>query len=325
MNTSCSRRAFLKASIATVAASPLAAQLHAAAPAAKTAAKAAAETTDGLTTYQLGPQIWIRFNNRLLTCYRAHRSQKYPYLYPLAGPVTGLPLTSETALPWPHHRSLFFGCDRVNGGNYWQEDYDKGQILSTGPKLGKATKDSVELLDATEWQKPGGPVVMKDQRRIVVTVPSPRLRLIDWEIQWSAVENVTVQKTNHSLFSMRAAPDVTPLGGGQLVNAEGDSGEKGTFGKKSAWCDFSGKRENVTGGIVEGIALLDHPQNPWSPCPWFTRDYGFASPTPMNFMEKLWELAAGQTVTLRYRVVLHAGDAKEAGLDQIYQEWTKKS
>lgn len=330
MNNAIARRAFLKTSLAA-AAVPLATRLQAAAPAAaKPPAQpkpANALTADpaGLTTYQLGPQIWIRWNNRLVTCYRAHRSQKYPYLYPLCGPLSGLSVTSETSLPFPHHRSQFFACDRVNGGNYWQEDYDKGQILSAGPKVSTPAKDSVEITDACEWQKPGGPVVMKDQRRITVTIASPRLRFIDWEIQWQAVENVTVQKTNHALFSARAAQDLTPAGGGQLLNAEGDSGEKATFGKKSAWCDFHGKREGVPGDIVEGIAILDHPKNPWSPCPWFTRDYGFMSPTPMNFMEKAWELPAGDSVTLRYRVVIHAGNPQEAGLTDLHKQWAEKA
>jgi hypothetical protein len=314
------RRNFLKLS-AVAAAWPVAGHLHAAAPAARPAAQPAAEETDGLTTYQLGPQIWIRLNNRLLTCYRAHRSQKYPYLFPLTGPVSGASLTDETTLPYPHHRSLFFGCDRVNGGNYWQEDYDKGQILSTGPKLGATSKTSVEILDACDWRKPGGPVVMKDQRKITVQVPDERVRFVDWEIVWQAVENITIQKTNHSLFSMRAALDITPKGGGTLINADGDTGEKGTYGKKSAWCGFHGQRANGPAGCVEGIAIFDHPKNPWSPCPWFTRDYGFASPTPMYFMDKPWTLAAGQSVTLRYRVVLHAGDPKAARLDALHKEW----
>jgi len=321
MNTTISRRVFLKSSLAATAI-PLAVQSNAGAPPAKPAVEPG---TDGLTTYQLGPQIWVRWNNRPLTCYRAHRSQKYPYLYPLAGPQTGLSLTTETALPWPHHRSLFFGCDRVNGGNYWQEDFDKGQILSAGPKLGKATKESVEILDACDWQKPGGPTVMRDQRKVTITVPSPRLTFIDWEIRWQAVEDVKIPKTNHSLFALRAAADLTPLGGGVLLNAEGQSGEKATFGKPSAWCDFSGKRAHLPGDLVEGIALLDHPKNPWAPCPWFTRDYGFLSPTPFNFIEKPWELAAGTSVALRYRVVLHADDAKAAGLDAIYREWAAQT
>lgn len=321
MNTRVARRTFLKSSL-VAGAFPLAIRLNAAAPSTKPAPDPG---TDGLTTYQLGPQIWVRWNNRPLTCYRAHRSQKYPYLYPLAGPVTGLSLTTETALPWPHHRSLFFGCDRVNGGNYWQEEFGQGQILSAGPTLGKATKETVEILDACDWQRPGGPVVMKDQRKVTISVPSPRLTFLDWEIQWQAVEDVKIPKTNHSLFALRASNDVTPLGGGLLLNAEGQSGEKATFGKPSAWCGFSGKREKNLGDVIEGIALLHHPKNPWAPCPWFTRDYGFLSPTPFNFIEKPWELAAGKSVTLRYRVVLHAGDAKAAELDTVHREWAART
>jgi hypothetical protein len=306
---------------AAVTAFPLIMQSSAAAET-KQATKPALDESLGLTTCQVGPQIWVRWNNRLLTCYRAHRSQKYPYLYPLAGPVSGLSLTDETALPWPHHRSLFFACDRVNGGNYWQEDFDKGQILSGDPRLGKATKESVEILDSCDWLKPGGPVVMNDQRRITIRTPSKQMRFIDWEIEWQARENVVIQKTNHSLFSMRAALDITPNGGGNLVNAEGETSEKGTFGKKSGWCGFFGRRAGSPGGAVEGIAVFDHPRNPWSSCPWFTRDYGFISPTPFFVMENPWQLAAGKSVTLRYRVVLHAGDPKEAGLPMLHREWT---
>jgi hypothetical protein len=275
----------------------------------------------GLTAGQQGPQVWARWNNRLITSYRAHQSQKYPYLYPVAGPVTGLSLTSESALPWPHHRSLWFACDRVNGCNFWQEENDQGQVVSGGPVLGAVQRDAVEIQDQCEWRKPGGPLVMRDLRRIQVRKRDDRRWLIDWHIQWTAVQDVQVQKTNHSLFALRVAPDIAPTGGGRLVNAEGLAGEQATFGKKSAWCDFSGARAGVAGGITEGIALMDHPANPWYPCAWFTRDYGFISPTPFNFIDKPWSLSAGQSVALRYRVVLHGGDAREADLPGLFKEW----
>ncbi len=272
----------------------------------------------GLATYQVGPQFWVRWDNRIVTCYRAHRSQKFPYLYPLAGPASGLSLTAESSLPYPHHRSAYFGCDRVNGGNYWQEGLERGQIQSTGPSWGEVTPTSVELRDECEWRLPGAPVVMKDARRIRVTVPGPRWRFIDWDLVWTAVVDVTIPKTNHSLFSIRGAEDIVPTGGGTLINAEGATGEKGTFGKPSAWCAFQGRR---LGGIQEGIALFDHPANPWSPCPWFTRDYGFLSPTPLFFREQPYALAAGQSVRLRYRLVLFEGTLEQAELAARYREW----
>ncbi len=311
------RRNFLAGAIG--AGTILPAAVEAAANGSQTAS--AATEGAGLTYYQLGPQIWVRWNNELLTCYRAHPSQKYPYFYPTTGPVSGRSLTSESSLPYPHHRSLFFGCDRVNGANYWQEGYDVGQILSSGPKVGKSTGESLEILDQCEWKHPSHPVDMRDERTITIQVKSTALRIIDVHIRWTAVRDVVIEKTNHSLFSLRAASDVVPTGGGQLVNSGGKNGEKETAGRKAAWCSFYGRRAGLSGNEVEGITLMDHPRNPWAPTPWFTRDYGFMSPTPFYYLTEPWKLPAGDSVVLRYRLVLHAGDPKKAGIPDIYASW----
>jgi hypothetical protein len=200
----------------------------------------------------------------------------------------------------------------------------QGQIVSVGLKLGRVTAESAEVLDRCEWRKPGEPAVMTDRRRMLVQVVNPGLRFVDAEIEWTAVQEVTIQKTNHSLFSLRAAPDITPWAGGTLLNSQGQSGEKATFGKPAAWCCYFGKRAGPA-EVVEGIALFDHPKNPWAPTPWFTRDYGFISPTPFNFIEKPWQLPAGKSVRLRYRVVLFAGGPKEAGLDRLYHDWAAET
>lgn len=280
----------------------------------------AADAT-ALTHYQIGPHIWLRWQNEPLLSYRAHPTQKMPYVFPLPGPVSGLSLTAESALPWPHHRSLFFGCDQVNGGNYWQDELERGQVVSRGPGVSGDTSRSAVIVDACDWRQPGQPVQMTDERRLTVSVPDDRHRVLDVDITWRAEVDVTIAKTNHALCAIRAAHDVTPPGGGRLVSSEGHEGEAGTFGKPARWCAFVGRRTQARGEPVEGIALMDHPGNPWAPCPWFTRDYGFMSPTPFNWIETPWRLPAGQSVRLRYRVVLFAGDLREAGLDRLYGEW----
>jgi hypothetical protein len=279
----------------------------------------------GLTAYQDGPQIWVRWNNRLMASYRAHRSQKYPYMYPLTGPITGQSLTGETALPWPHHRSLWFACDRVNDHNFWQEELEKGQILSTGLRLGKVDASQVEINDQCEWRRPGGPLVMRDQRSIRLRRAGDNAWCMDWNIDWTAVQDVRIEKTNHSLFALRSASDLAPVEQGRLVNAEGLAGEKATYGIRSRWCALSRGQATAPGGLIEGIALMDHPDNPWSPCPWFTRDYGFISPTPFNFMERPWELPAQRSVRVRYRVVWYAGVPAGERLEDFYQDWLKET
>ncbi len=265
-------------------------------------------------------KIAVTVNGKPFTCYKFGKSQKYPYFWPVNGPASGKSITTETSQPYPHHHSLFFGCDRVNGGNYWQESNERGQIVSQGPKLIKASGDRVIFTDECFWQQPGKRPIILDLRRIVITAPSKDLRFIDFEIILAALTDIRILKTNHSLFSARVAGELSVKSGGTLTNAEGKTGEKDTWGVASPWCDYSGTRR----GITEGIAILQHPRNRWFPAKWFTRDYGFFSPTPMNWLKgNRLELAKGETLTLRYRVVVHTGNSKSADIKGIFERYKK--
>ena len=147
------------------------------------------------------------------------------------------------------------------------------------------------------------------------------MRQIDVEITMVTLMDVHIRKTNHSLFSARLAADLSVKCGGTMVNAEGETAEKGTFGKNSPWMDYFGKR----GDFIEGIAILQHPSNPWFPSPWFTRDYGFFSPTPMFWPEKGEEtfLKKGETLLLRYRVLVHGGTTAESKIAQQFEHYKK--
>ncbi|MEN6492644.1 MAG: PmoA family protein [Thermoguttaceae bacterium] len=313
MSKHATRREFLKVSLAAATAS-LGTRIGLA-QTAPAAAKLSVDQADGVISVRLGPT--------LLTSYKYQATQKLPYLYPVAGPLSGRSLTTESAEPYPHHHSVFFGCDRVNDGNYWQGPLDVGQIVSTGARVGRVTDQSVEIVDRCEWRKPKRPVVMTDDRRFTITAADVNLRIIDADITWTAVQDVTVQKTNHSLFAVRAAADITPKAGGTLENSEGQKGEKATFGKAANWCTFYGKRQGVPGELVEGIALMYDPDNPWKDCPWFTRDYGFMSPSPFNFMAEPWQLAAGKSVKLSYRVLAYVGDPRQGDVQEIFKAWTQ--
>ena len=112
-------------------------------------------------------------------------------------------------------------------------------------------------------------------------------------------------------------PALSVDSGGTLVNAHGGTSAEGTFGVEAEWADFYGER----GGVVEGLAIFDHPENRWAPSPWFTRDYGFFSPTPFEWLEDGLELAQGEPLRLRYRVIVHGGTTQEAGIAGLYAEY----
>jgi hypothetical protein len=263
-------------------------------------------------------QIAVSIDGKLFTLYKFADSQKYPYLWPVNGPLSGKSITTETSEPYPHHHSLFFGCDRVNGGNYWQDVNARGQILSQGPKIIEAAGERIVLTDTCLWKQPDKEPVIEDTRQIIISAPSEKLRFIDFKITVTPLVDIEILKTNHSLFSARVMPELSVQSGGTLINAQGNTSEKGTFGIASSWCDYSGTRN----GLTEGIAILQNPKNRWYPSKWFTRDYGFFSPTPMNWLEdgKL-NLAKGEKLTLEYRVIVHAGNSVTANIAELFNQY----
>jgi hypothetical protein len=265
-------------------------------------------------------RIIVTVGGKVFTCYKFDKSQKYPYFWPVNGPASDESITTETSQPYPHHHSLFFSCDRVNGGNYWQESNEQGQIISQGPRIIEEADNRITFVDECLWQQPGKEPVIRDRRTVIITAPSADLRFIDFEIALEPLTDIQILKTNHSLFSARVVPELSVNSGGTLINAEGKTGEKETWGIASPWCDYSG----IRGSVIEGIAILQHPHNRWFPSKWFTRDYGFFSPTPMFWLEgDRLELSKGQVLTLKYRVVVHAGDAKTAKISDIFQQYAQ--
>ena len=269
-----------------------------------------------------GSRIEVTIDNKLFTIYNFPEDEKYPFFFPVNGPLTGNSVTSMRNALYPHHSSLFFGCDFVNGGNYWQEGLDRGRIISVNAGVEKEGGDTAVITDECIWSRPGALSPLKDSRRYIITAPNPERFLIDVEITLQALMDVNILKTNHSLFSVRVAHDLAVTNGGKMINAEGARGEKETWGKRSAWLGFYGRRGNG----FEGIAIIQHPSNPWYPSPWFTRDYGFMSPTPMEWPEngEATFLKKGTTLFLRYRVVIHSGSNTREVIAEEFGDFSSK-
>ncbi|WP_372932806.1 PmoA family protein [Mariniphaga sediminis] len=282
------------------------------------AASEAGKAQPKVTAEQVGDKIEFRVNGNLFTSYILSEFEKYPFFFPVNGP-SNASVTSMRNANYPHHSSLFFGCDKVNGGNYWQEGLERGQIISLRADILETGNGKAVVENECIWKRPGADAPIKDKRKITVSVPSSEKFQIDFDIVMEMLMDVTIDKTNHSLFSGRMDPDLAVVNGGTMVNAEEETGEKGTFGKRSAWMDCSGKRM----GKTEGMAILQHPSNEWFPAPWFTRDYGFFSPTPMYWPEneKNITLKKGEQIELRYRVIVHSGNHKEAKIAEEFEKY----
>lgn len=271
-----------------------------------------------ISAVKKGAKIDVTIDNLFFTSYLFSTDEKYPFFYPVNGP-SGASVTSMRNGTYPHHSSLFFGCDRVNGGNYWQEGLDRGQIVSLREDILENDGPRVVIENECIWKRPGAVSPVKDLRKITITAPSKELFQIDFEVTMEMLLDVTIEKTNHSLFSGRIDPALAVTNGGTMINAEGEQSEKGTFGKASAWIDCFGKR----GDKIEGMAIMQHPGNNWYPSPWFTRDYGFFSPTPMYWPadDKATVMKKGDTIKLKYRVLVHSGTNETAKIAEEFKKY----
>ena len=284
-------------------------------------------------------QLWVLQNNHVLLSYRAHLTQKYPFFSQMAGPLTGLPLVTETARPWPHHRGVFFGLDQIHcanqrNNNFWQGPLGSGQILSQGPSFAregnqyKVSATGGEIVDRCLWRRGTNDPIIEDERRFVVKVLDDRRYILDAYLVVRALADVTVTNTNHGFFGVRCSHDLAPTGGGNLLSSEGDRREANTLGKPARWMAFYGRRAKLREEVVEGIAVFcpsEVPHPIFRDCPWFTRDYGNISPMPWNWLrqrgDEPFTFSQGQELRFRYRVVAFGGTPQEAGLDAIWEEF----
>ncbi len=262
-------------------------------------------------------RIDVFIDDNLFTSYRTPSDWKFPYLWPVIGPASGESLTIEQGIGHPHHRSLYLACDQVNGANYWQEGLERGRTISRGPRVIETGK-RVVIEDTCDWVCPGQPSPIVDNRRVKITAPTECIRAMEFEYDFQFLTDTAIMPSNHALFSAEVIPGISVQGGGLLTNTEGGKQEEETFGVPCDWCDYSG----YLNGCWEGIRIYQHPRNPGYPWPFFTRDYGFFSPTPMYWLpaEGL-HYKGGDKVSLKFLVLVHSGEVLESNLEVIYRDW----
>jgi hypothetical protein len=273
-----------------------------------------------------------------------------PYLHPLRS-ATGKVVTRHFPMEkvegeptdHPHQRGLWFAHERVNGFDFWNNEADykspiRGRIVVTkisevqnGPTVGSFKAD-------LEWTDPEGRKLLSEARKTTFR-KTPTLRIIDLDITLTAAGEVTFGDSKDGAFGIRLAAALEePEGGppksgntipgtGTILNAEGET-SKTVWGKPSNWIDYSGEVD----GEKVGVTVFDHSENSRR-ARWHVRNYGLLAANPFGLKvftgDKTQDgslvLKAGESLRLRYRVVIHPGDAKAAGIGQLWDEYLKEA
>ncbi len=279
-----------------------------------------------------GVEVWQ--NGKLLTRY-VKKSKTKPILWPLHGPH-GSEITRAYPMrkagegergDHPHHRSFWFDHGDVNGVSFWHENEGAGSIEHR-EFLKTTGGDTAVITTRNDWVTPEGKTVCSDVRTLTFGVDEG-MNYIDVDVTVTAKGDTVFGDTKEGSFGVRTAGTmkVDSKLGGTITNSEGQT-DKGAWGKPASWVDYVGP---VKGNTV-GIAILNHPSSFRYPTHWHVRTYGLFAANPFGLKDFYGKASGkdgthkmkdGETFTLRYRVLLHKGDTKSAGIAEAFKRYAQ--
>jgi len=317
---------------------------------------AASEHGVQVVAHETERRIDITIDGKPFTSYIWPTTLKKPVLFPLITDegitvTRGYPLDPRPGerVDHPHHAGLWFNYGNANGFDFWNNsDAIKpaqrpkmGSIKLTRIVSTKSGSDRGELVADSMWITGSGEKLL-DQTTRYIFIRRPHERVVDQIITLKALDRVVFHDDKEGLLGMRVAhwlesPDEkggvfmdasgrptkvasidTTGATGVYLTSEGVKGEA-AWGTRGRWCALTGH----TGGHTVTIAIFDHPGNPGYPTYWHARGYGLFAANPLGrsiFDPKQppfnFTLDKDQTVTFRYRVVLHSGQEDPAALNR---------
>jgi hypothetical protein len=247
------------------------------------------------------------------------------YFHPLAT-VGGEVLTGFEPPDHPWHRGLWWSWKFINGLNYWEENpttHASEGVTELTRTLVEPRGDfgaSVEL--RFSYHPPGQPAVITEKRLLAIGPPDVAgTYAIDWTSEFTAgAALVKLDRTppphqggpaygGYAGLSLRFPPG---LQGWSFRTSEGAATAAAGNGKSARWVDLSGPSAGVT--------ILDHPGNLRQPQPWYLSDLpSLAYFSPAILFNEPLELAAGQSLKLRYRVLVHSAPASVASIEETWR------
>jgi hypothetical protein len=245
-----------------------------------------------------------------------------PFLFPIVGP-SGRVVTRMGHPHDPeghsHHNSIWMSHEKVNGISFWG-DRGKGKIVhqriekiaDEGDKSWVLTHH--DWVDDTRYQP-----LLFERRRTEIQLLDKGEWLLILDSTFTAKHAVEFGKTPFGPIGVRMAKTIGANdGGGTIRNSSGQTGEKEVFWKRAKWVDYSGP---VANKVVEGITLLDHPDNPSHPSYFHVRNDGWMGASLTH--EAALKIEKDQPLRLRYGLYVHAGMPSRQDLDRRWQAYAQ--
>ncbi len=264
------------------------------------------------------------------------KSGSKPILWPIYGP-TGKQMTRtwplETDVPGEtdrdhiHQRSLWFTHGDVNGIDFWSEG--KGRIEHREFVKAEGGDEAV-IVTRNDWLSPdGSKLICQDQRTLHVR--RRRRPALDRRRHRDQGHGRPGRLWRHEGGLVRRARGFEHA---RAAGPEGSATSSTAKGKPTSQPGASPPPGSTTTGPVEdetlGIAILNHPSSFRFPTYWHVRTYGLFAANPFGLNDFTsgksngeYTLPEGETLTLRYRVLLHKGDEKAGRVAETFEAYAK--
>lgn len=257
-----------------------------------------------------------------ITRYHFATNLNRPFLFPVIGP-SGRSVTRmghpQDPTGHSHHNSIWFSHHDVDGVSFW-EDKGRGRVIHQRILRFDDGEEEASLVALNAWTAADGTVLMNERRRIAAqSLPDGEwVLVIDVELS-AARDQVTLGKTPFGLLGVRMTKTIgVNDGGGMIRNSFGAVNEKEVFWKPARWVDYAGP---ITPTAIEGIALLDHPQNPNHPSVYHVRNDGWMGAS-LTFNEPR-VLKRSQPLALRYGFYVHRSLNATNAIEKRWEVFSK--
>lgn len=260
--------------------------------------------------------------------YHFRRDLRRPFVFPLVGPA-GRSLTRmghpRDPVGHSHHNSVWVAHHSVNGVSFWGDRttgriaHQRIEALADGPD-GGGDGTSAAVVAVNHWvNEAGGKVLLRERRRTQVRLldKGEWLLVIDLQLTAAGDGPVTLGQTPFGLLGVRMAKTLgVHDGGGTIRNSGGGVDEAQVLWKRARWVDYAGP---VTPDAVEGVTLMDHPQNANHPTYFHVRNDGWMGTSLTYDAERTIE--PGKPLVLRYGLYVHAGKPAARDLERRWKEF----
>lgn len=292
-------------------------------------------------------QVDIMYNDKMLTAYCNYDSSRKPILFPVntVDGITvtrGYPfqLIEGERTDHPHHTGIWLNYESVNGLDFWNNSTaiaverrsHYGTIIHQKITNKNAKGNTASLTATAIWVRPDKKVLLNEQTTFNFSVSGNDF-IIDRTTTLTATDTTVLFKdVKDGMLAIRVARElempskeksnfvddkgnitaVPPSTAGVTGMYYSSGGLKGdsVWSSQGKWVMLAGQKD----GKDITVAILDHPLNVGYPAYWHARGYGLFAVNPLgrkifsNGKEELnFSLQPKQSVTFRYRIVIHSG------------------